>query len=72
MIDKATESEEGKKAIKFIRDTLDSKFIDGKFIEDGELFTVEKDQLSDFDMETVTQVFKSLTGQDQGPKVDSV
>lgn len=51
--------EDGKKSIQLIREVLESNFIEGKF--QGE--DVTKDDLADFDIQTLTTCFETFTGQ---------
>lgn len=56
-------------ASQMIIDILNNNFLGGKFPdENGDLFSVEKEQLLDFDIATAIKVFTILTGQDQSPK----
>lgn len=65
-VEQSQSNKDEKKAVTFIVSTLRDLFIGGKFI-DEELFDVEKEQLDDFDVNTIITVFKILTGQDQSP-----
>lgn len=57
-------------AIKFLLETLKKQFLEGKFPNDkGELEDVSVEDLKDFDMETVINVFNRFTGQELAPKV---
>lgn len=54
---------------KLIIKILGENFEGGKFPgEDGELFDVDKEQLQDFDITTIVNTFKILTGQELSPK----
>lgn len=62
------ENKGGEGAVTFICQALEELFIGGKFKgEDGELFDVKKEELSDFDVNVLIDIFKTLTGQDQSP-----
>lgn len=55
---------------KLIIKILSENFEGGKFPDDeGNLFDVEKEQLQDFDVTTIVNTFKILTGQELSPKV---
>lgn len=57
-------------AVTFLLNTLRDQYIEGKFPNDkGELEDVSIDDLKDFDMETVINVFNRFTGQELPPKV---
>ena len=63
-------TKDNKAASKLVIDTLISQFVSGKFPdENGELFDVTKEQIKEFDIQTATTAFKSLTGQEPDPKV---
>lgn len=51
--------------VEFIVDILQSKFLEGSFL--GE--EVAKEDLSEFDAESIITFFSRLTGQDPDPKV---
>lgn len=57
------------KSSELILKILNNNFEGGKFPDDeGKLFDVTKDQLGEFDITTIVQVFKILTGQELSPK----
>lgn len=67
-VEKATKEKDDSRAVEFITETITELFIAGKFLgEDGVLFDVKKEELQDFDINTIITVFKTLTGQDQSP-----
>lgn len=62
--------DDGIQATKYMQTLLEDKFIEGKFKnEKGELVDLTKEDIADFDIETVTKSFTALTGQ-VDPKVE--
>lgn len=62
-------SDDGKKAIGIMVGILQDNFIDGVFKSDGEDVNLSKEDIDEFDPESVTRFFKVLAGQDGDPKV---
>lgn len=56
--------EDGKKSLQFISEILDKQFLEGQFQNEK----VEKQDLKDFDLETLTQCFELFTGRRTDPK----
>lgn len=62
-LEKASES--GVESVKVVKKVLEDNFVEGNF--QGE--AVEKADLADFDLNTLTRCFEYFTGQAQDPKV---
>lgn len=53
-----------------IVDVLKDRFLSGKYIDqDGKLFEVEKEEVGDFDSDTLINAFDIITGKSTLPKV---
>ncbi len=58
-----------KEAVEIITNIINKHFLGGKFPdEEGKLFELTKEDINDFDLETIIKVFKILTGQDDSKK----
>lgn len=57
-----------RESLALIRKILKDKFIEGKFPEDGKPFDLSKENMDEFDVETVTRVFQVFTGRLTDPK----
>ena len=66
-VKKASESKGEAEASQYIIDALTPLFVSGKFLENDELFDVTKDQIKEFDVETLVTSFNILTGQAPSP-----
>lgn len=64
IIEQRPETEDASQ-IDFIIDVLEGKFIEGKFLGED----VTKDNIKEFDAESIITCFTRLTGQDPDPKV---
>lgn len=60
----AKEPGDNKEALNFIKETLASRFIEGRFQEQD----VTKEDIGKFDAEVITSCFAVLTGQKPDPK----
>lgn len=69
-LDKLQTENNNTNLVKFIRDTVFDKFLEGKFPNDkGELEDVNKEDLGQLDFDTIANVFRRLSGQEPDPKV---
>lgn len=59
---------EDKKSVSFLLDKLKQNFVSGEFPVDGKLVAIEKEDLDDFDAETIVKAFQTYTGVKQDPK----
>lgn len=56
--------EDGKRSLAIVLDVLTTQYIEGKFLGED----VSKDDLKQFDLETMTKCFQIFTGQQTDPK----
>jgi CO dehydrogenase/acetyl-CoA synthase epsilon subunit len=66
-VKKASQAKGEAEASQYIIDALTPLFVSGKFLENDELFDVTKDQIQDFNVETLVTAFNMLTGQTPSP-----
>lgn len=57
-------TDDGKKSLQFIAKVLEDQYIEGKFQNED----VSKDDLKQFDLETLTRCFELFTGRTPDPK----
>lgn len=68
-IKQANEAEGDGESAKVILEMVKQQFKDGRFPdENGEWFDLKKDNMGEFDIDTVTRIFRRLTGQEEDPK----
>lgn len=68
-INKLKDNKEGSGMIKYIRDCVIERFLEGKFPNSkGELEDVEQADLGKLDFDTIAVVFRRLSGQESDPK----
>lgn len=70
-INKLKDSKDSTAMVKFIRDSVIKRFIEGKFPnldDEGKLEDVKEEDLSNFDFDTIALVFRRLSGQEPDPK----
>lgn len=64
LVDKIdVDSQDNKEAVKIMLQVLEDCFISGEFVDKTDKTTLTKEDLKDFDMESVTKFFQILTGQ---------
>lgn len=62
------DEQDNKKAVGIMLKVLEDSFIKGEFVDGEDRKVLTKDDLKDFDMESVTKFFTVLTGQAGDPK----
>lgn len=62
-VQKALNPEDGAANLNFIKTTLEDRFVGGKIPQAGELKDIVKEDLIDFDADTLLRSFQVLTGQ---------